>query len=68
MVVRRLLRIASITLLATFVVILAAVGGVFVYEPSPKEGFAFSSTGATIQLADGRTLAYLDTGTLKAGL
>jgi pimeloyl-ACP methyl ester carboxylesterase len=62
MVVKRLLRIASIIILAIFVIILAAVAGVFVYEPSPKEGFAFSSAGATIQLPDGRTLAYLDTG------
>lgn len=62
MLVRRLLRIFSITILAILVIILVAVVGLFVYEPSPAEGFAFSSVGATIQLSDGRTLAYLETG------
>ena len=62
MVVRRLLRISSITILAIFVIVSTVVAGVFVYEPSPKEGFAFSSAGNTIQLPDGRTLAYLDSG------
>jgi pimeloyl-ACP methyl ester carboxylesterase len=44
------------------VVITVAIVGLFVYEPSPAEGFAFSSVGKTFQLSDGRTLAYLDIG------
>ena len=60
--VRRLLRIFSIISLAILAIILVAVVGLFVYEPSPAEGFAFSSAGRTIQLSDGRTLAYLETG------
>lgn len=39
-----------------------AIIGLFVYEPTPADDFAFSSAGETIQLSDGRTLAYLDTG------
>ena len=62
MLVRRLFRIFSIIILAILVIILVAVVGLFVYEPSPKNGFAFSSAGKTIQLSDGRILAYLDTG------
>ena len=62
MLVRRLLRIFSTIILAILVIILVAVVGLFVYEPSPAEGFAFSSAGKTIQLSDGRTLAYLDSG------
>jgi len=62
MLVRRLLRIFSTIILAILVIILVAVVGLFVYEPSPAEGFAFSSAGKTIQLSDGRTLAYLDIG------
>ncbi len=62
MLVRRLLRIFSIIILAILVIILVAVVGLFVYEPSPAKGFAFSSEGKTIQLSDGRTLAYLDIG------
>jgi len=62
MLVRRLLRIFSRIILAILVIILVAVVGLFVYEPSPAEGFAFSSAGKTIQLSDGRTLAYLEVG------
>ena len=62
MLLRRLLRIFSIIILAILVIILVAVVGLFVYEPSPAQGFAFSSAGKTIQLSDGRTLAYLDSG------
>jgi pimeloyl-ACP methyl ester carboxylesterase len=52
----------SIIILAILVITLVAIVGLFVYEPSPAEGFAFSSAGKTIQLSDGRTLAYLDIG------
>jgi len=62
MLVRRSLRIFSIIILAILVIILVAVVGLFVYEPSPAKGFAFSSAGKTVQLSDGRTLAYLDIG------
>jgi pimeloyl-ACP methyl ester carboxylesterase len=62
MLVRRLLRIFSIIIVAILVIILVAVVGLFVYAPSPEEGFSFSSAGKTIQLSDGRTLAYLDIG------
>ena len=62
MLVRRLFRVFSIIILATLVIILVAVIGLFLYEPSPEEGFAFSSSGKTIKLSDGRTLAYLDSG------
>ena len=62
MLVGRLLRILAIVILAIFLVIVAAVVGLSLYEPSLAEGFAFSSAGKTIQLSDGRTLAYLDTG------
>lgn len=62
MLVRRLLRVFTIIILVILVIILVAVVGLYVYEPSPAEGFAFSSAGKTIQLSDGRTLAYLDSG------
>jgi pimeloyl-ACP methyl ester carboxylesterase len=62
MLVRRLLRIFSIVILTIIVIILVAVIGLYVYEPSPAKSYAFSSAGKTIQLSDGRTLAYLDTG------
>jgi pimeloyl-ACP methyl ester carboxylesterase len=62
MLARRLLRIFTIIILSILVIILLAVVGLYVYEPSPAEGFAFSSAGKTIQLSDGRTLAYLDSG------
>jgi len=62
MLLRRVLRIFSIVIFAILVIILVAVVGLFVYEPSPGEGFTFSSAGQTIQLSDGRTLAYLDIG------
>ena len=55
MLIKRLLKIFSIIILAIVVVILIAIVGLFVYEPSPAEGFAFSSEGETIQLSDGRT-------------
>ncbi len=62
MLVGRLLRILSIVILAILLIIVVAVVGLSRYEPSLAEGFAFSSAGKTIQLSDGRTLAYLDTG------
>ena len=62
MLVGRLLRILSIAIVAIFLIVVAAVVGLSLYEPSLAEGFAFSSAGKTIQLSDGRTLAYLDTG------
>ena len=62
MFIKRLLRFFSFTLIGLLVFILLAVVGLFVYEPSPAEGFAFSSAGKTIQLSDGRTLAYLESG------
>ena len=62
MLVGRLLRILSIAVPAIFLIIAVAVVGLSLYEPSLAEGFAFSSAGKTIQLSDGRTLAYLDTG------
>jgi hypothetical protein len=51
-----------IIILVILVIILVAIVGLFVYEPSPAKGFAFSPLGKTIQLSDGRTLAYLDIG------
>ncbi len=60
--VKRSLRVFLILICAMLVLIMAAVAGLFVYEPSPPDGFAFSSAGETIQLSDGRTLAYLETG------
>ena len=45
MLTRRLLRISSIIILSILAIILVAVVGLFVYEPSPAEGFAFSSSG-----------------------
>jgi pimeloyl-ACP methyl ester carboxylesterase len=60
--VRRPLRISLIVILAMLAILLVAIVGLFVYEPSPAEGFAFSSAGETIRLSDGRTLAYLETG------
>ena len=59
---RWLLRIVSMVALLLLVLVLAAVAGLFVYEPSPAEGFSFSPAGKTIRLSDGRTLAYLETG------
>jgi pimeloyl-ACP methyl ester carboxylesterase len=52
----------SIIIIAIIVITLLAIILLFVYEPSPANGFAFSSAGKTIQLSDGRTLAYLDIG------
>jgi len=51
-----------IIILAILVITLIAIVGLFVYEPSPAKGFAFSALGKTIRLSDGRTLAYLDIG------
>lgn len=62
MLTKRLLRIFSFSLIGLLVFISLAVIGLFAYKPSPAEGFAFSSMGKTIQLADGRTLAYLESG------
>ncbi len=62
MFAKRLLKIFSIIILAILAIVLVAVAGLFVYEPSPAEGFAFSSAGETLRLSDGRTLAYLETG------
>lgn len=59
---RRLVRIPVIVILAILVIVLVAVVGLFVYEPSPTEGFGYSSAGETMQLSDGRVLAYLETG------
>ena len=58
----RLLRILSILVLSILFIVLVAVAGLFTYEPSPAEGFGFSSAGTTIRLSDGRTLAYLESG------
>jgi pimeloyl-ACP methyl ester carboxylesterase len=41
---------------------LAAAVGLFVYEPSPKKGFTFSSAGKTLRLSEGRDLGYLEVG------
>jgi pimeloyl-ACP methyl ester carboxylesterase len=62
MLLGTLLCVFSIIILAILVITLVAIVGLFVYEPSPAEGFAFSSVVKTIQLSDGRTLAYLDIG------
>jgi pimeloyl-ACP methyl ester carboxylesterase len=62
LLIRRLLRISLIIVFGILVIALVAVVGLFVYEPSPEEGFDFSSLGNTIQLSDGRTLAYSDIG------
>ena len=59
---RRLLRVLSLLVLSILVIVLVAVAGLFAYEPSPAEGFGFSSAGKTIRLSDGRTLAYLESG------
>ncbi|UCD99523.1 MAG: alpha/beta hydrolase [Chloroflexota bacterium] len=55
----------SIIILSILVITLLAIVGLFVYEPSPGDGFAFSSFAKTIQLSDGRTLGYLDIGDPK---
>ena len=52
----------SIIIFAILVISLLAIAGFFIYEPSPAKGFAFSSLGGRIQLSDGRSLAYLDSG------
>lgn len=44
------------------IILVVVIVGMSVYEPSPSEYFTFSSAGKMIQLSDGRTLAYLDTG------
>lgn len=59
---RRLPRALLIVALAVALIILAAIVGLFVYEPSPPEGVTFSSAGETMRLSDGRTLAYMDLG------
>jgi pimeloyl-ACP methyl ester carboxylesterase len=59
---RRLILIPVIVIFAILVIVLAAVVGLFVYEPSPTEDFGYSSAGETMQLSDGRVLAYLETG------
>ncbi len=52
----------SITIIAGVIAILVVTVALFIYEPSPAHGFAFSSLGKTMKLSDGRTLAYLETG------
>lgn len=49
-------------ILAIAIILVVAIVGLYVYEPSPAEGFAFSSEGKTVQLSDGRTLADVDCG------
>jgi len=49
-------------IIVILVMVVVAIVGLFIYEPSPAKGFAFSSVGKTIQLSDGRTLGYVDTG------
>jgi peptidoglycan/LPS O-acetylase OafA/YrhL len=39
LLVRRLLRIFSIILLAILVILVAAIAGLYLYEPTPAEGF-----------------------------
>ena len=58
----RPLRFVLIFALALISVVAVVTGGLFVYEPSPAQGFAFSSVGATLRLPDGRALAYLEVG------
>ncbi len=65
MFMKRLFRIFLIIILVILVMTLVVVVGLFVYEPSPAEDFAFSSAGKTVKLSDGRTLAYLETGNPK---
>jgi pimeloyl-ACP methyl ester carboxylesterase len=62
MLARRAVRIPVIVLCVILVIILVAAVSLYVYEPSPAKGFTFSSAGETMQLSDGRTLAYLDIG------
>lgn len=52
----------SIIILGILVITLVAIVGLFVHKLSPSGGFAFSSVGKTIELPDGRILAYLDIG------
>ncbi|MCO4847171.1 MAG: alpha/beta hydrolase [Yoonia sp.] len=58
----RITRIFSIIVIALLGVLGVGVAGLFLYAPSPSQGFAFSAAGKTIQLPDGRTLAYLEVG------
>lgn len=55
---------STIVIVLLLISLLAALSlfVLFVYEPSPLDGFSFSSAGTTIQLPDGRRLAYLETG------
>ena len=57
-----MLRFLLVISLVVPLVIAVAVAGLFIYEPTPAEGFDFSSEGETMQLSDGRTLAYMDLG------
>jgi len=65
MLLKRLLRIFSIIIPAILSIILVIIIGLSIYEPSLNESFNFSSTGKTLQLSDGRTLAYLESGDPK---
>lgn len=62
MLAKRIIRIFSIIIFVLLFIILIAILGLFAYEPSPGKGFTFSSEGKTIQLPDGRALAYLEIG------
>lgn len=59
---RRWIRIPTTILLGIILIVAVAIIGLFLYEPSPAEGFAFSSAGESMQLSDGRALAYLQAG------
>jgi hypothetical protein len=65
MFIKRLLRIFSTIMLTILILILFTIIALTVYEPSLDESFSFSSAGKTIQLPDGRTLSYLESGDPK---
>ncbi len=65
MLLKRLFRIFSIILLGILIIILVIIIGLTIYKPSLDESFNFSSAGKTLQLSDGRTLAYLESGDTK---
>jgi len=59
---RRWRRFLCVVALVVLLVCVIAIAGLFIYEPTPAEGFEFSSVAETMQLSDGRKLAYLDIG------
>lgn len=58
----RFLRILGYLVVAVFAIIGVALIALYVYEPKPTADFGFSDAGQILRLADGRQIAWTDSG------